>query len=113
MIDMFKGLHHFHKRKRIHEKHEPYPHPDKWKRLMDRLIYAVGIIGPLMTLPQLINIWVYRNSAGVSVLSWGAFGIIAFFWVLYGIMHKEKPIILAHSLWVLFDVLIVVGIFLV
>ena len=25
---MFKGLHHFHKRKRIHEQHEPYPHPE-------------------------------------------------------------------------------------
>jgi uncharacterized protein with PQ loop repeat len=107
---MFKGLHHFHKRKRIYEQHEPYPHPDKWKRLMDRLIYFVGVMGPLMSLPQLMNIWVYGNSAGVSAVTWGALAVLSLFWLTYGAMHKEKPIILSSSMWVLFDTLIVIGV---
>ncbi len=110
---MFKGWHHLHKRKRMYEKHEPYPHPDKAKRVMDKFIYFIGVLGPIMTLPQLIEIWVYGNTAGVSALSWGAFGVIAFVWIIYGIMHKEKPIVLSHALWMLFDVLIVIGVFMV
>ena len=64
------GLHHFYKRKRIYQKLEPYPHPNKWKRLMDKLIYAVGIFGPVMTIPQLTKIWLDKNAAGVSAISW-------------------------------------------
>ena len=97
---MDKGLHHFHKRKRIHEKHEPYPQPNKWKNLMDKLIYVVGIAGPLMSIPQLVNIWIERNTAGVSITTWGAFVILAIFWTIYGIMHREKPIIPSLANWV-------------
>jgi len=39
------AVHHLHKRKRIHEKHEVYPHPDKWKNRLDKIIYFIAIIG--------------------------------------------------------------------
>ena len=103
------GLHHFHKRKRIYKKKEPYPHPDRLKRVMDRLIYLVGIMGPVMTIPQLMQIWVERTAAGVSPISWGAYLIVALFWVMYGIIHKEKPIIIIYSAWVVLDIFIVAG----
>jgi len=109
---MFKGLHHFHVRKRIYKKYEPYPHPNKLKNAMDRLIYFIGIIGPLMTVPQIMNVWVYRSSEGVSVLTWNAFTVIAFFWVVYGVLHKEKPIIMTNILWMIFNSLIVAGVML-
>ncbi len=110
---MEKGLHHYHQRKRLHEKKEKYPHPDKWKRIMDKLIYVVGIIGPLTSIPQMINIWVYGMIEGVSVITWAALAVVAFFWVIYGVMHRERPIIVAHGLWVIFDILIVLGVLLV
>ena len=110
---MFKGLHHLHQRKRLYEKHEPYPHPDRAKRIMDRLIYVFAVLAPILSLPQLIGIWVYRNSAGVSALTWGLLGVMAFFWLLYGIMHREKPIILTNVLWIIFDAAIVIGIFVI
>ena len=104
------GLHHFHRRKRIHKKHEPYPHPNKWKRFMDRAIYIVGIFGPIMTLPQLTKIWVEKNASGVSLISWTAFLLYAIFWLIYGIMHREKPIIFAYILWVTLQAIVVIGI---
>ena len=110
MVHDSSGLHHAHKRKRIEQKHENYPHPDKLKRFMDRAIYVVGIFGPIMTIPQLANIWIYKNAAGVSLISWTAYLITALFWLIYGIIHKEKPIILTYSIWILLDILIVAGI---
>lgn len=103
------GLHHFHRRKRIYINHEPYPHPNKWKRLMDKLIYVVGIIGPIMTIPQILKIWVDKNAAGISIITWLTYAIISVFWLLYGIMHKEKPIIFASFLLFIFDAFVVVG----
>ena len=105
-----EGLHHHHSRKRIYQKHEVYPHPDKWVNFMDKAIYAVGIFGPLMTIPQLMKIWVDKNASGVSVVSWSAYLFTAVFWLIYGIMHKEKPIIVTYSLWIILEIFIVVGI---
>ncbi|MBN2330617.1 MAG: hypothetical protein JXC85_02280 [Candidatus Aenigmarchaeota archaeon] len=106
---MFKGLHHFHKRKRIYQYHEPYPHPNKLKNAMDKLIYVVGIAGPVMAIPQLLKIWVEKNVSGVSGITWFAFLIIAIFWMMYGILHREKPIILTYAAWLIMDILIITG----
>lgn len=112
MPDHTKGLHHHHIRKRIHHKYEEYPHPHKFKRFIDRAIYVVGIVGPLMTIPQIVKIWVYQNASGVSLASWIAFSITSSFWLMYGIVHKEKPIIITYALWVLLKISIVIGILL-
>lgn len=107
---MFLGPHHFHIRKRIHEKFEPYPHPDKWKRFIDMLIYIGGIVSPVMTLPQLFKIWVEKNIVGVSLATWVAFLVGGLFWIAYGVIHKEKPIIFIYSLGTVINALIVAGI---
>ncbi len=112
MANTTHGLHHFHKRKRIHVKHEPYPHPNKWKRFLDKTIYVVGVAGPIMTIPQVIKIWVHQNAAGVSLASWTAYGIIAAIWLVYGIVHRTWPIVINYSIWIFFEILIVIGIIL-
>ena len=103
------GLHHFHVRKRRYKKHEQYPHPNKFKRFLDKIIYLVAIVGPIMTIPQLMKIWVDKNAAGVSAVSWGAYFFISIFWVTYGIAHKDKPIIFSSSIWVILHGLVAVG----
>ena len=103
------GLHHLHVRKRIHEKYEIYPHPEKWKRLVDELAYAAGIFGVVMTIPQVWKIFAEKNAAGVSAVSWAAYTINSVFWLAYGIIHKEKPIIFANLLFIFLNALVVVG----
>lgn len=106
-----EGLHHFHTRKRVHQKHEPYPHPHKFKNFIDKVIYPVGILGPVMTIPQLAKIWINQDATGVSAISWSAYLVLAIFWLLYGVIHKEWPIILSSVLWILMDAMVVLGIF--
>ena len=106
---MTEGLHHFHKRKRVHEKLEPYPHPEKWKNLLDKLIYVAGIAGPIMSIPQLLKVWVEQNVAGISVISWASFAVINVFWIVYGVVHKSKPIVLNYTAWFIINVLIATG----
>ena len=108
---MFKGgLNHYHQRKRFYEKYEPIPSKDRTIRFMDRAIYVVGVAGPIMTIPQVWEIWINKNAAGVSALTWGSYLILAFFWLFYGIIHKEKPIVFTNVLWIVLQTIIVIGV---
>lgn len=109
MANSAHGLHHFHKRKRIHVKHEPYPHPKKWVRTMDYIVSAVVIVGPLVALPQILKIWLHKDATGVSLFSWAAFLLIGTCWLIYGSIHKAKTIIITNVIWLIFVIIIVIG----
>jgi uncharacterized protein with PQ loop repeat len=112
MATLTHAFHHFHIRKRIHQKHEPYPHPDKLKRTFDRVIYFAAIVIPITNLPQLYKIWAYKDASGVSLISWISFSIFSLVWISYGILHKEKPIIIMNSGLAIIQALIALGTFL-
>jgi uncharacterized protein with PQ loop repeat len=105
-----KGLHHYHLRKRIHQKHEPFPHPQKLKRSYDKFISFVAFVAPLSNIPQLNKVWIEKDVMGVSVISWALFSIISLIWLGYGILHKEKPIIVSNILWFFIQLSIVIGV---
>jgi len=108
---MPSAAHHLHKRKRIHIKYEKYPPKEKFKRLIDKLIYIGAIFGPLISLTQVYEIWYYKTAAGVSLITWAGYFLGAFVWLAYGIIHKEKPIVLNSILWIIVNGLIVIGTF--
>lgn len=78
-------------------------------RFIDRLIYVVVIFGPIMNLPQLLKIWMYKDATGVSALSWSAFSIGSLIWLLYGIAHRDKPIIYMNTALMVIQALIATG----
>lgn len=102
-----KGLHHHHLKKRY--KNLDKELPSKTKKFVDTAIYFIGIAGPLMTIPQVIKIFVSKTAAGVSLLSWISYTIIALFWLWYGILHKDKPIIITNLGWFIVDLIIIIG----
>lgn len=109
MVNQSKGLLHYHIRKRIYQKHEPYPNPDKFKRFYDKLIYIVVIIAPITNIPQLLRVWVGKDAGGVSSLSWFLFSGISITWLIYGILHKDKHILLMNAALMIIQALIAIG----
>jgi uncharacterized protein with PQ loop repeat len=105
-----EGIHHIHKRKRVHQKLGMYPHPNKWVKFLDRLLLFVAVMGPLLTLPQILKIYVGQNATGVSVLSWGFYALFNIPWIIYGVVHKDKPIMIGYSLWLVTNIVVVVGV---
>lgn len=79
------------------------------KKLIKRSVLAIAVIEPLMTLPQVYEIWVKKNAEGVSGLTWGLYLIAAVIWLLYGLQLKDKPIIISSILWLFFESAVVVG----
>ena len=101
--------HHQHKRKRNSKNFEPYPSRDPWVRLLDQVAVFAGVLGPLMTLPQIWQIFYYRSAGSVSGLSWMAFGLLDMPFILYGIIHKDKLICITYILWCTANLTVAVG----
>ena len=109
---MLTGEHHKHLRKRIIKHKEKFPHQNKYKAFMDKIIFVVGVAGPIMTLPQLYQIWYYQNATGVSLISWFSYLVIATLWLIYSIMHKEWPLIVTNLAWIIIEIPLLIGIIL-
>ncbi len=105
-----KVAHHVHIRKRLHENLEKYPHPDKFKNFLDKFIFFIGLMGPVMTIPQVWQIYSTQDATGVSLISWSWYLFSAFVWLAYGIIHKEKAIVFAQSLWIVTEIILITGI---
>lgn len=84
--------------------------PETWKTFFDRSIYVIGVIGPAMTIPQLLKICIEQNAAGVSLIMWVTYLFIAIFWIIYGVIHKVKAIVFSYIIWIILDILIIAGI---
>jgi len=77
---------------------------------IEKLAYFAGVIGPIMTLPQLYKIWINHTASGVSIASWSAYLLTASIWLLYAIKHQKKPLMFTYCVWILLDILIISGI---
>lgn len=105
------ALFHLHRRKRIHLPHlENFPSQNKWKKFLDKVIYAVGIAGPILVIPQAYEIWINKNASGVSIISWSGFVFLGIIWLLYAITHKEKPLIVTYIGFIIIQSFVVIGV---
>jgi uncharacterized protein with PQ loop repeat len=99
---MIHGFHNFHLTKHGREAADR-------RIIFDKFMYLVGLFAPLMTVPQILKIWYYQDADGVSWLSWGGYMIGSLFWFIYGILHKEKPLIICNGVAALLQLFVVVG----
>jgi uncharacterized protein with PQ loop repeat len=74
---------------------------------VDSMVY-LALISPIMTLPQLYNIW-KGDSGGVSLITWAAYLCVATLWLGYGLRHNLKPVVTVQIAWILIDIAIVLG----
>ncbi len=101
--------HHRHVRKRVHKNLETYPHPDKIKRALDKIIYFYATIMPIFTSTQVYKIYSTKSADGVSLIAWSAYLFGTMLWLTYGIVHKEKPIIYSNIINATINLLVVIG----
>ena len=64
----------------------------------------------LMTIPQVLTIWVGHQAAGVSLLSWCAYLVSAVLWFWYGIQRRDKNIYLPCVGWIALDGAVIFGV---
>jgi len=63
----------------------------------------------VMTVPQVLTIWISHRAAGISMLSWGAYLFSAFVWLWYDFQKRDKNIYLPCIGWIMLDSAVIVG----
>jgi len=64
-------------------------------RKVDSLAYIVGVGGNLAAVPQILTAW-QSKAPGLAIATWLAFLAIGVFWLVYSIIHRQKPLIFAQ-----------------
>ena len=103
-----RSAHQFHVRRR----REPFPATRVGLRVLDIVVYIAGIVGPLATIPQVLEIYTTRSAAGVSFFTWGVYALFDIPWIVYAIVHRERPLLVCYILWFLFNSSVAVGVLL-
>jgi uncharacterized protein with PQ loop repeat len=75
-----------------------------------RLLGAMSVFTMLMTIPQVLTIWIGQQAAGVSILSWSAYLVSAILWFWFGMQKKDKNIYLPCVGWIVLDVGVIIGV---
>lgn len=104
----YLGLRHKYERKQKSKRQTRTP----YIIFLDKLTFVVGVVGPFTVLPQTYTIFSTHSASGVSLATWVLIFIVTFPWILYGLAHKEKNIIVSFILWELVNLSVVVGILL-
>jgi uncharacterized protein with PQ loop repeat len=87
----------------------PVTHTTYPDTLLRRLLGGMSLFTLLMTIPQVLTIWVGHRAAGVSLLSWSAYLISALMWLWFGIQKHDKNIYLPCVGWIMLDNAVIVG----
>ncbi len=72
------------------------------------MAYIVGVGGNIAVIPQIIKAW-ESNAPGLAVSTWLLFSMIGLIWLAYAILHNQKPLIVAQSVSIAANMLVVCG----
>ncbi|MBL7055809.1 hypothetical protein ISS07_02770 [Candidatus Woesearchaeota archaeon] len=79
------------------------------KEILEKAVAGIAIIYPLTAVPQITKIWVEKNVAGVSLLTWTLFLVLTIPLIFYARMIQEKKLMYMWSAWIFVYVLIISG----
>lgn len=88
---------------------EPFPARSLFKRGLDRFMYGVALLAPLALVPQIYQLFVTRETGGLSLTTWVLLAVVNFLWTLYGLVHKDKHLIIANGLLFLCHLVLLAG----
>lgn len=75
---------------------------------VDALAYTVGIGGNAATIPQIIKAW-QSNAPGLAVLTWLLFVCFGFVWLVYALLHRQRPLIVAQTVGIAANMAVICG----
>jgi len=84
-------------------------HGSTYEAKLRRVLGGMSIFTLLMTIPQLLTIWVSHQAAGVSIFTWSAYLLSAVLWFWFGVQKQDKNIYLPCIGWIALDIAVIVG----
>ncbi len=75
-----------------------------------RLTLVAAVVQPLMTVPQVVQLYATHDASGLSLITWLGYAIIGLVFLAYGIKYRLVPIATTQVIWFVLQISIVVGI---
>lgn len=76
-------------------------------------MFVMASIGPIMTVPQALQIWVFKQTSGIFVPTWEAYFLVSVGWLVYAISRKDKPLFFNALANTILNLIIVTGVLVV
>jgi uncharacterized protein with PQ loop repeat len=70
---------------------------------------GMSVFTMLMTIPQVLTIWIAHQASGVSILSWSAYLVSAVLWLYFGMRQRDWNIYLPCLGWMILDAAVILG----
>jgi MtN3 and saliva related transmembrane protein len=70
--------------------------------------YFAGAITTIAFIPQVIKIWKTKSTKDISLITFVAFCLGVFLWMIYGIILHSKPVIIANSIGFVLGIIIII-----
>lgn len=84
-------------------------HTPRLDKTLRSALGGMSIFTMLMTVPQVLNIWIAHQAGGVSILSWSAYLVSAVLWLYFGMHQRDWNIYLPCLGWMILDTAVILG----
>jgi len=81
-------------------------------RSLDRLTYVTGIMLPVLTIPQAYMVIMEKETSGVSLLTWSFYLFASLLFAVYGVIHRERLLMMTYFPFTIIEGAIVAGLLL-
>lgn len=81
-----------------------------WSAFIDAAIYPIGTLSLLLTIPQVYDVWVLKQTEGVALITWSMWTVSSFFWLVYGVFHRAHAIVIMQVGWIVLNLLVIMGV---
>jgi uncharacterized protein with PQ loop repeat len=76
----------------------------------EKILRLLSVVTMIMTVPQVLTIWIGEEADGISLISWASYLFTACLWFFYGVQKRDKTIYLACVGWIFLDAAVVAGV---
>lgn len=80
------------------------------KKTIGTIALVAALLQPLITIPQIYQIYTNQSAIDVSLLTWLGYLMFGVTFLVYGAVFKLKPIFYGQIVWVIMQIIMVVGI---
>lgn len=106
------GKTHIHKRGRVCKKGQKRSHPDLKIRVIDDLCVVFAVLMPATALPQIYKTFHTQDATGVSLWMWVLYSIGVVPFLLYGMAHRVRHLVILNLLWLSVQLTMIIGVLL-
>ncbi len=82
----------------------------KTLRTIDQICTVFSVLMPLTAVPQILKLYTTQDASSLSIWMWVLYAITVLPFLAYGIAHKVRHLILLNLLWLVVQIIMIVGI---